>query len=92
VRSGGGAATSAVEVRVPEDLWDVEEAAEGVVVNWFYEEGAEVPAGAVLAELAVEKLTYEITAPAAGRLHIEAPVDAAVRPGQLLGRIEPAGE
>ncbi|MDI3299383.1 MAG: lipoyl domain-containing protein [Bacillota bacterium] len=75
-------------MRVPPDLWNVEEAPEGVVVNWFYEEGAEVPAGAALVEVAVEKVPYEIEAPAAGRLHVEAPVDTPVRPGDLLGTIE----
>jgi pyruvate/2-oxoglutarate dehydrogenase complex dihydrolipoamide acyltransferase (E2) component len=75
------------DVRIPEDLWDPEKTAEGVVSNWFYDDGAEVPEGATLAEIAVEKSTYEITAPAKGRLHIEVPKDGVVQPGTVIARI-----
>jgi pyruvate/2-oxoglutarate dehydrogenase complex dihydrolipoamide acyltransferase (E2) component len=36
----------------------------------------------------VEKTTYEITAPAAGRLHILVPKDGVVQPGTVIGRVD----
>jgi pyruvate/2-oxoglutarate dehydrogenase complex dihydrolipoamide acyltransferase (E2) component len=49
-----------------------------------------VEAGAKVAELMVEKTVFDITAPAAGELHILVPKDGVVRPGTLIGRIDGA--
>jgi pyruvate/2-oxoglutarate dehydrogenase complex dihydrolipoamide acyltransferase (E2) component len=78
------------DVAVPEGLWDTQKVPEGIVANWFCRDGGTVEAGATVAELMVEKTTYEIAAPAAGRLHILVPKDGVVRPGTILGRIEEA--
>lgn len=76
------------EIVVPEGLWDLEKTPEGIVANWFYPEGATVPEGATLAELMVEKSSFDVAAPAAGRLRILVPKDGVVRPGTVIGRLE----
>lgn len=77
-----------MDIVVPDGLWDTEKVPEGIVANWFARDGSTVDAGATVAELMVEKTTYEITAPAAGRLRIFIPKDGVVRPGAIIGRIE----
>jgi pyruvate/2-oxoglutarate dehydrogenase complex dihydrolipoamide acyltransferase (E2) component len=76
------------DVAVPEGLWDTQKVPEGIVANWFFRDGGTVTAGATVAELMVEKTTYEITAPAAGRLHILVPKDGVVQPGTVIGRVD----
>lgn len=78
------------DIVVPADLWDTQKTPEGIVANWFARDGGTVEAGANIAELMVEKSTYEISAPAAGRLRILIAKDGVVRPGSVIGRIEPA--
>ncbi|MGA2314582.1 MAG: biotin/lipoyl-containing protein [Xanthobacteraceae bacterium] len=78
------------EIAVPEGLWDTSKTPEGIVGNWFYRDGSMVEAGAKVAELMVEKTVFDITAPAAGELHILVPKDGVVRPGTLIGRIDGA--
>lgn len=78
------------DVVVPDGLWDTAKVPEGIVANWFAGDGGTVEAGATVAELMVEKTTYEIAAPAAGRLRILVAKDGVVRPGTIIGRIEEA--
>jgi pyruvate/2-oxoglutarate dehydrogenase complex dihydrolipoamide acyltransferase (E2) component len=77
-----------VDVQVPADLWDTQKTPEGIVANWFVRDGSRVEANALVAELMVEKTTYEIAAPAAGTLRIAVPKDGIVRPGTVIARIE----
>jgi len=77
-----------VDIVVPEGLWDAEKTPEGIVANWFYAEGAAVAEGATVAELMVEKSSFDLAAPAAGTLSITVPKDGTVRPGTVIGRIE----
>ncbi|WP_366555153.1 biotin/lipoyl-containing protein [Aquibaculum sediminis] len=76
------------DIAVPEDLWDANKIPEGIVANWFYSDGAEVPQGATVAELMVEKSSFDITAPATGTLRIVVPKDGTVRPGSVIARLE----
>ena len=76
------------EIVVPKDLWDTAKTPEGIVANWFYADGGKVPAGVTVAELMVEKSTFEIAAPSAGRLHIAVAKDGVVKPGTVIGRID----
>ena len=76
------------EIRVPDGLWDTNATPEGVVINWFFDDGAAVEAGAVVAEIMVAKTQYQIESPSAGRLRIQAPVDAVVVPGAVLGTVD----
>lgn len=80
-----------VRVTIP-DVWGDDKGKDGVVVNWFYAEGARVAAGAVLAEGMVEKVNFEIPAPVSGVLaRVLAPVDTPVRPGTAIAEIETEG-
>jgi pyruvate/2-oxoglutarate dehydrogenase complex dihydrolipoamide acyltransferase (E2) component len=78
------------DIVVPKDLWDTAKTPEGIVANWFYADGGNVPEGATVAELMVEKSTFEIAAPNAGRLHIAVGKDGVVIPGTVIGRIDEA--
>ncbi len=75
------------EIRVPEDLWEGDY--EGLVLGWARSDGDVVEQGERLVELMVEKVQFELTAPASGRLSILAPPETVIRKGQVLGRIEP---
>ena len=76
------------DIVVPEGLWDTKKTPEGIVANWFYADGGDVPEGATVAELMVEKSTFDIPAPGAGRLHVIVAKDGVVRPGTVIGRID----
>jgi pyruvate/2-oxoglutarate dehydrogenase complex dihydrolipoamide acyltransferase (E2) component len=74
------------DVTVPDDLWDTDD--QGVIVTWLYSSGANVKAGQLIAELAVEKAQLELTAPATGRLTVLAPADTVISKGQVIARID----
>jgi len=77
-----------VQVTVP-DVWGDDKSKEGVVINWFYAPGARVKQGDVIAEGMVEKVNFEIEAPASGLLaRVIAPVNAPIRPGTAVAEIE----
>jgi pyruvate/2-oxoglutarate dehydrogenase complex dihydrolipoamide acyltransferase (E2) component len=77
-----------VQVAVP-DVWGDDKSKEGVVINWFYSPGAKVKEGDVLAEGMVEKVNFEIEAPASGVLaRVLAPVNTPIRPGTAVAEIE----
>jgi dihydrolipoamide dehydrogenase len=62
-------------------------------VAWFKREGAEVKQGEVLLEVQMEKVSYEVEAPVAGRLHkILAPKDTVIKVGQVLAIILDLGD
>ena len=77
-----------MEVRIPDGLWDTSVVAEGVVSTWFFDEGAEVDAGSVVATIMVEKTEYDIEAPASGKLHITIQPDEPVVPGSVIAEIK----
>jgi len=59
------------------------------VSGWLVEPGEAVRAGDRLVELLMPSVTYDVPAPATGRLaEVAAATNAAVRPGDLLGVIE----
>jgi pyruvate/2-oxoglutarate dehydrogenase complex dihydrolipoamide acyltransferase (E2) component len=68
-----------------EDAWEGDE--EAALTNWFFDDGATVTEGALIAEVMVAKAAYEVHAPASGRLKILAPIDAVVRKGTVLAEI-----
>jgi len=76
------------EIRIPDDLWDTAEVPEGVVANWFFADRGQVPKGATVAEITVEKTSFDIVSPESGRLRIVVPKDGIVLPGTLIGQIE----
>lgn len=52
-----------------DDVWpeDTDES-EGVVTNWFVDEGGSIEEGDTIAEIQIEKVTVEIPAPTSGVL------------------------
>ena len=62
--------------------------AEGVLATWFVAEGATVQADQLLAEVQVDKVSAEVTAPAAGVVHLLVDEDSAVRQGTPIARID----
>jgi pyruvate/2-oxoglutarate dehydrogenase complex dihydrolipoamide acyltransferase (E2) component len=78
------------DIAIPKDLWDAGKTPEGIVANWFFAEGSAVSDGATVAEIMVEKSTFDIAAPNAGRLHITVPKDGVVKPGTVIGHIDGA--
>ncbi len=77
-----------VVVKIP-DVWGDNKDVDGTIINWFYDEGARVSQGAVIAEGMVEKVTFEVTAPVAGTLSkILSKVDEPIRVGSRVAEIE----
>lgn len=74
------------EIRIPLDCWDDE--SEGAISAWFYDDGDKVAAGDVVCEVMNEKVSTEITAPAAGVLKIEVPAETPVSKGAVIAKIE----
>lgn len=78
----------ATDIMLPPDLWDVTTNPEGIIANWFFAEGANVRKGATVAEIMVEKTTFDIAAPADGRLKIVVAKDGVVKPGVVIGTVD----
>jgi len=74
-------------ITVPEGLWSGDEQAASIV-SWLYSDGARVKQGEIVAELAVEKATVEVVAPASGILRIAIEPDVPVGMGAVLATIE----
>jgi pyruvate/2-oxoglutarate dehydrogenase complex dihydrolipoamide acyltransferase (E2) component len=62
--------------------------AEGVVATWFAEEGEEVVEGDLIAEVAVDKVDMEITAPVSGVIRLLAEEGDVRKPGAVIARID----
>ncbi|MBV1790168.1 biotin attachment protein [Marinobacterium sp. D7] len=73
------------EVRVPENLW--EEDSEAVITSWLASDGGSVSEGEMIAELMVQKIQYELQAPASGTLKIVKDIDDVVEKGELVATI-----
>lgn len=72
------------EIRVPDGLGDDGEI---VVANWVIDDGEQVDAGDLVCELMVTKATFEVAAPASGKLEQRKAVEDVVTTGDLLGVI-----
>ncbi|HEV8629112.1 MAG TPA: dihydrolipoamide acetyltransferase family protein [Thermoanaerobaculia bacterium] len=66
--------------------------AEGTFARWLVAAGAAVEAGDLVAEITTEKASYEIEAPASGRLHPLAKVGDALTVEGLIGWVLGEGE
>lgn len=73
------------DIFVPDDLWD--DGREAAISVWLYGDGDLVHAGATVAELMVEKTSYELASPASGRLSILVAADEVVAKGQRIGSV-----
>lgn len=68
-------------------LSEDEPAAEGVLATWFVADGDQVASGQLLAEVMVEKVSGEVTAPAAGRVRLLVGEDQPVRQGEVIAKV-----
>ncbi len=75
-----------IDIVIANNLWDEGEAA---ISAWLYADGDRVAAGAIVAELMVEKSAMEVIAPATGMLRILVRAEEPVAKGQVVARIEP---
>ena len=75
-----------IDVTVPVDLWD---SGDGAISAWLYLDDDLVEAGTVLAEVMVEKVSFELLAPATGTLRILVPAENVITRGQVVARIVP---
>ena len=73
------------DVIIPGDMW--EEDGEGVITSWLVSDGAQVEEGALIAELMVEKVQYELAAPASGTLKIGKEEEEVINKGDVIGQI-----
>lgn len=78
-------AAAGIPVTIPLDLWDPQQ--EGIVSAWLFGHGDVVREGDLIAEVLVEKSTFEITAPAAGQLLILLQAETPFKPGAVIGQI-----
>ena len=69
-----------------ENAWEGDD--EAALTNWFFDDGAAVAEGDLIAEVMVSKAAIEIRAPVGGRLTIRVPIDAVVAKGDTLAEIE----
>lgn len=62
--------------------------AEGVVATWFVADGENVGQGQLIAEVAMDKVDMEVTAPIAGVIGLVVQEGGAVRQGAVIATIE----
>jgi pyruvate/2-oxoglutarate dehydrogenase complex dihydrolipoamide acyltransferase (E2) component len=62
--------------------------AEGVLTTWFVADQAVVAPEQLLAEVAVDKVSAEVSAPEGGMVHLLVPEEATVRQGAAIARID----
>lgn len=74
------------EVTFP--VMSTEDGAVGVVVTWFVDDGAQVKADQLVAEIAMDKVDAEVVAPSAGTIRITAEEGAEVSQGSVIATIE----
>jgi pyruvate/2-oxoglutarate dehydrogenase complex dihydrolipoamide acyltransferase (E2) component len=76
-----------MDLTIPNDLWE-DNGLTGSISVWLYEDGASIRAGDILAEVMVEKATYELIAPASGVLRIKVAPEVVIDKGAIVGVIE----
>jgi pyruvate/2-oxoglutarate dehydrogenase complex dihydrolipoamide acyltransferase (E2) component len=70
---------------IAEDLWDGDST--GFISAWLARDGEQVTAGAVVAEVMVEKVSYDLVAPIDGTLIVLMPEEEPFDKGATVGRI-----
>jgi pyruvate/2-oxoglutarate dehydrogenase complex dihydrolipoamide acyltransferase (E2) component len=74
-----------IPVVIPPDLWEGD--VEGAVSAWLFAEGDAVRTGDLIAEVMVEKTSYDVTAPADGMLRIRIPAETPFKRGAIIAAI-----
>ncbi|WP_374525284.1 biotin/lipoyl-containing protein [Sphingopyxis sp.] len=73
------------DITIPTGLWN--EGDEAAISAWLYADGDVVTEGSIIAEIMVEKSSFELTAPASGTLRIDVPAETPVAAGEIVGRV-----
>ena len=68
-----------------------ESVSEGVIAGWLHQEGELVEQGEALCDLETDKVSMQVSASHAGRLHIVVAAGSTVRVGQLVCTVDDAG-
>jgi pyruvate/2-oxoglutarate dehydrogenase complex dihydrolipoamide acyltransferase (E2) component len=74
-------------IRVNEYLWNGAMAPEGILDGWYRDDGAQIAAGDKLAEVEIEGVRHEVTAPVGGRLRVLIFAGAILDPGDVIGQV-----
>ena len=61
---------------------------EGIVATWFVRDGQAVAEGQLIAEVQVEKVAQDVTAPVAGVVHVLVAEEQPVQQGDPIATIE----
>lgn len=72
-------------ITIPKNMWDEDQ--EAALSTWYFKDGEAVEAGAIVAELMVEKSSFEILAPKAGLLKVLIVEEEIVTAGQVIGTL-----
>jgi len=78
-----------LELTIPDNLWNTALAPEGILERWRVQDGVNVNAGQVLADLRIEDALHELISPSAGRLAILVAQDDLIEPGTIVGQLRP---
>lgn len=70
---------------IPMDLWEEDE--EAVLTAWLVDNDSEVSAGQLVAEVMVEKISYEINSSYDGKISIISAEDDVVNKGSLIAEV-----
>jgi pyruvate/2-oxoglutarate dehydrogenase complex dihydrolipoamide acyltransferase (E2) component len=62
--------------------------AEGIVATWLAHDGEAVKAGQVIAEVMVDKVSADVSAPVDGVLRVLVPEEETAHQGDVIARIE----
>lgn len=73
------------DVTIPTGLWSADD--EAAISAWLYADGDAVAEGAIIAEIMVEKSSYELIAAATGTLQILIAAEVPVHAGAVAARI-----
>lgn len=73
------------DVTIPAGLWSADD--EAAISAWLYADGDAVAEGAIIAEIMVEKSSFELIAPVSGTLRIEIAAEIPVCAGAVAARI-----
>lgn len=73
------------DVTIPTGLWNADD--EAAISAWLYADGDAVAEGAIIAEIMVEKSSYELIAAATGTLQILIAAEIPVHAGAVAARI-----
>ncbi len=74
-----------VDVVIPSEQWG--EHIEGSITNWYFDNGDVVAKGDLLTEIMVEKVQYEVEAPAAGVITLRIGENEIVKAGDVVATI-----